>query len=55
MTRRTLTLKRETLTELSAADLGSVVGGAPPTLNVRECVPSFDVHTCVDCLTRWCD
>lgn len=52
MTKRTLSLKRETLSELSAGDLSSVVAGAPPTLDVRECLPSFAVHTCIDCLTR---
>lgn len=51
MTKRTLSLKRETLTELSNEDLTAVVGGVPDTLNVR-CLPSFAVHTCVDCLTR---
>jgi hypothetical protein len=48
-----LTLKSETLAELAADDLAAVVGGAPPTLNVRECTPtSLWQHTVIDCLTR---
>lgn len=48
-----LTLKTETLAELTVADLAAVVGGAPPTLNIKECTPSsLWQHTAVDCLTR---
>lgn len=36
--KRTLSLKRETLTELSHEQLTSVVGGAPPTTPVKECL-----------------
>lgn len=36
--KRSLTLKRESLTELTGDDLAAVVGGAPPTLNVGECI-----------------
>ena len=54
MKKRTLVLERETLTELPTGDLAAVVGGAPPTLKVQECLPSVAVHTCVDCLTHGC-
>jgi hypothetical protein len=50
MTRR-LGIRRETLAELSTDELGAVVGGVPPTLNVQECLPSG--HTCLDCITRY--
>lgn len=51
MTKRTLSLKRETLTDLTNDDLTTVIGGARETLNIR-CVPSYAQHTCIDCLTR---
>lgn len=51
MTKRTLSLKREALTELATDDLRTVVGGAPPTLNVRECLPSRE-YSCIDCITH---
>ena len=55
MTKRTLSLRREALTELAAPELASVAGGAaPPTLNVRECLDGISGHTCIDCLTRYC-
>lgn len=37
MARRTLVLRRERLTELSSADLGHVVGGAPPAPATKDC------------------
>jgi hypothetical protein len=32
-----LTLRKETLAELTTVELGSVVAGAPPTLDVLAC------------------
>lgn len=60
MTKRTLHLKREALTELSSAELGGIAAAAdeltpacPRTVVVRECIGGIsDVHTCLDCLTR---
>ena len=58
MTKRTLSLKRESLTELGTDELLAVAGAAaPPTQPLNECltrVPSYAQHTCVDCLTRAC-
>ena len=51
MTKRTLSLKREALSELSTDDLTSVVGGAPKTLVIRECLPSQE-YSCIDCITH---
>jgi len=51
MAKRTLTLQRERLAELSTDDLRVVAGGAPPTLNVRECLPS-QAYSCIDCITH---
>ena len=51
MTKRTLRLERETLAELSVEDLAGVVGGAPPTLNIRECLPSQQ-YSCINCITH---
>jgi len=49
---RNLRLRRETLTELTADDLSSVVGGAPPSLaNLRDCLPSQE-YSCIDCITH---
>lgn len=50
MTRK-LRLNRETLAELSTDDLSVVVGGAPPTLNVRDCLPSMD-YSCINCISH---
>ena len=60
-----LTLRREALSALTPAELGSVAGGQAPTQPVDECLsiltpPTTPVqycvsgHTCIDCLTRWC-
>jgi hypothetical protein len=58
--KRTLRLRRETLAELSAADLTSVAGGQEVTFNMGTCpivgcvvdrYPS-DQYTCLDCLTH---
>ncbi len=54
---RRLTLAREILTELTAADLVGVVGGAPdlPTLNADcatrlvKCITDADHRTCLNC------
>lgn len=58
MTKRTLSLKRESLTDLTTDELTAVVGGdAPPTQPLAEClsrVPSCAQHTCFDCITRDC-
>lgn len=56
--KRTLSLKRESLAELGTDELVAVAGAAaPPTSPLTDCLdnlPSFGVHTCVDCLTRAC-
>lgn len=64
--KRTLSLRRETLAALDAAELGAVAGGAAPTQPVLQCLANLtvptagdcarpsDAHTCVDCLTRFC-
>lgn len=39
--KRTLTLKSETLSELTTDQLTAVVGGAPPTTPVKECLADF--------------
>ena len=36
--KRTLTLKSETLAELTTDQLTRVVGGAPPTIPVQQCL-----------------
>ena len=51
--KRTLRLDRETLTELTTEELQGVAGGVPKTLNIRECVGSWD-PSCIDCITRLC-
>lgn len=63
--KRTLTLKRESLAELSGAELGSVNGGQAATVVNTACVDQcvytrIDIrrcyaHTAFDCLTRFCD
>lgn len=45
MPRRTLALRRDTLTELSQADLAAVAGGDQP-----DTVPTLHV---LNCLTLW--
>ncbi|HVF03357.1 MAG TPA: hypothetical protein VNA20_00815 [Frankiaceae bacterium] len=61
MDKRTLSLKREALTELTAADLAVVAGGAPPTLKVAQCVGdlTFDgcehptlQYSCLNCISH---
>lgn len=54
MTNRSLSLKRESLTGLSAEELGAVNGAAVPrTLKVQECWGDlFTHHTSIDCLTQ---
>lgn len=49
--KRTLTLKSESLSELSAAELGSVVGGhALPTTPAKECLADlFDTLQATRC------
>lgn len=56
MARRTLALKRETLGELTTADLRSVNAGAPPTkdcLDTANCdpLPTFQ-YSCFNCMTH---
>ena len=46
-TRRTLALRREALTPLTAGDLGGLAGGQPRTL-LAECDPSL--NTCFSCM-----
>ncbi len=43
--RRTLRLRRETLTELTPGELRSVAGGAPPTTPIRDCL--LDTFSCI--------
>ena len=60
MTKRTLHLRREALTELTSAELTGIAGAqdaltpqCPRTAVVRECVGEItNDHTCLDCLTR---
>ena len=60
--KRTLSLKREALTELTSTELTGIAGAAdaltpdcPRTTVIRECVAGItDDHTCLDCLTRGC-
>ena len=53
--KRTLSLRREALTELSGADLGAVAGGALPS------GPTCPLQTCLcvsrigECVTYACD
>jgi hypothetical protein len=56
MKRRTLTLKRETLTEIATAELAGVVGAqALPTLVANcfsrqvRCITDNDHTTCLNC------
>lgn len=55
MARRTLSLKREALGELSAGDLRSVVGAAPPTKDCTKtlngCAPTFE-YSCFNCISH---
>lgn len=58
--KRTLTLKREALTELTTADLTAVAGAAPlsgPTCPVMSCVcaSKFCVSNIGECVTYACD
>ena len=50
--KRTLTLKPETLTELTPADLAAVAGGAPPTYDCETaaftCIPTKAVREILD-------
>lgn len=39
--KRTLTLKREALAELTTADLSAVVGGVLPTSPIGECLQKY--------------
>lgn len=49
---RTLSLKRETLTELTDEQLGLVAGAALPTTPVGPCLGGlFTHHSAVDCVT----
>lgn len=53
MAKRTLSLRRESLVELTTDELSSVAGAAgPPTGDCLTKVPSYAQHTCIDCLTR---
>ncbi len=47
-----LSLNKERLTELSTDDLNQVAGGAPPTLNVKECLATGQtVFGCTTAMT----
>ena len=59
MKKRTLSLKREALTELTAGDLAGVAAGAPPTLKLQDCVNSLDgcelpsfQYSCLPCISH---
>ncbi len=55
--KRTLSLRREQLTELSTAELGSVAGGAPATTPIKYCLtnPSEAFSCYVSCNgSCWC-
>jgi hypothetical protein len=52
--KRTLSLKRETLAELTTGDLRSVVGAAVPsglTCPVLDCTGITEGFTCLTCIT----
>jgi len=51
MLRRTLSLKREALAELTTDSLREVVGGVPETLNLRDCVRTFE-YSCLNCISH---
>ena len=53
--KRTLSLKREALTELSAAELGSVAGGALPSGLSCPIQTCFCVSNIGECVTWSCD
>ncbi len=56
-TTRRLTLRRETLTELTPDQLRGVVGAAGPsglTCPVLDCLSVSADPSCLDCLTRSC-
>ena len=50
--KRTLTLKSETLTELTCGDLAAVVGGVPPTRDcptaALTCIPTQAIREILD-------
>ena len=50
--KRTLTLKSETLTELTSGDLAAVVGGVPPTRDcptaALTCIPTQAIREILD-------
>ncbi|HEX8001090.1 MAG TPA: hypothetical protein VF519_00175 [Mycobacteriales bacterium] len=50
---RRLTLRKETLTELRAAELASVAGAAAPTTPLLACVDLSDLPGC-DSILRPC-
>ncbi|MDQ1713432.1 MAG: hypothetical protein QOE45_2882 [Frankiaceae bacterium] len=57
MAKRTLSLRRETLTELDTTELTEVVGGQVPsgvTCPVLICLDVSRNASCIDCITRMC-
>jgi hypothetical protein len=55
--KRTLSLQRETLTELGTDELAVVVGGNVPsglTCPVVDCLGITEAASCFDCITRSC-
>lgn len=58
MKKRTLSLKRETLTDLTTGELGAVVGADAAlsgiTCPVLDCLNFSEPSTCFDCVTRTC-
>ncbi len=52
---RTLSLRSETLTDLTPDQLVAVAGGALATTPVRECYGDLFTHySALDCLTNFC-
>lgn len=49
---RTLTLKSETLADLTDTELTAVAGGVAKTTPVNECLGISFEFTCLDCITR---
>ena len=50
--KRSLSLKREPLAELTGTELAAVAGGAAKTTPINECLNISFEFTCLDCITR---
>lgn len=56
MKKRTLSLRRETLTELTTPELSSVAGGAPATTPLKYCLTNLsqELSCYASCNSCWC-